>query len=79
MRRRIDTDVSLMGCTYNRLVVTKRGWTQSNEQGDYVAKGEWPRENGSEIKFQMNKCFSFSFKDRQNMTVFFSVRALSHF
>uniref|UniRef100_A0A7S0R159 FAM194 C-terminal domain-containing protein n=1 Tax=Pyramimonas obovata TaxID=1411642 RepID=A0A7S0R159_9CHLO len=61
-----------------RLVVTKRGWTQSDEKGDYVAKGEWPRENGSEIRFQLNKCFTFIFKDRQNMTVIYSADGATH-
>jgi len=62
-----------------RLVVTKMGWTQSNEKGDFIEKGDWPRDAGhGTLTFQLNKCFTFSFTDRQTISVVYSADGAKH-
>ena len=58
----------------HRLVVTKKGWTESNEAGDFIEQGEWPRQTKRTVRFSLNKYFELSFENRQNITITYKVR-----
>lgn len=62
----------------HRLVVTKKGWTESNEAGDFIEQGEWPRQMKRAVRFSLNKHFELSFENRQNITITYKVRARPH-
>jgi hypothetical protein len=66
------------GGTGRRLVVTKKGWTESNEGGDFIEQGEWPRESKRAVRFALNNNFELSFADRQNITITYTVRTPLH-
>jgi hypothetical protein len=77
------THPSLTCCALNlpvhRLVVTKKGWTESNEAGDFIEQGEWPRQTKRAVRFSLNKHFELCFENRQNITITYKVRARPHF
>ena len=54
-----------------QLVVSSKGWSLSDQQGNIIKNDEWPHPPASKIELQLDEHFSVCFVDRGDNKIFY--------